>query len=278
MVNGPLYHRSAAESSQPQKKQEKELKNQKDWEKKEKDAIKKFKVSKCIIYIYIYIRGDPELSAIQCFDRRSLIRLPISQWNIRGVLWSCHFGYMGRSNVWFHREHAGYLCNHGYIHTITQLVGRRQPMTSLPAKPQYKRAPGEYFIHFFVWSLRPKHGTVPRGRSVSFPTRGTIVRYVTWDIPLHRNFELRPLGVAMGKDIPTPPCRGEWKPKQRRALSTNSTRLRELPLGWFDGCQWHYSLRPKTRAAFLNNLPVKVELKGLESEEKYYFKGIWPSA
>lgn len=50
MVNGPLYHRSAEEPSQLQKKQEKELKNQKDREKKEKDAIKKFKVSK---YIYI---------------------------------------------------------------------------------------------------------------------------------------------------------------------------------------------------------------------------------
>lgn len=42
-----LYCRSsAAETSQPQKKQEKEVKNQKEREKKEKDAIKKFKVRK----------------------------------------------------------------------------------------------------------------------------------------------------------------------------------------------------------------------------------------
>ncbi len=91
---------------------------------------------------------------------------------------------------------SGYVCNHGSlrvgnetlrplgvamgnvvsvtrvwsIHTKTPLVGRRQPMTSLPARPQYKGEPGKYVIHFFVWSLRPKHGTAPRGRSVSFPT------------------------------------------------------------------------------------------------------------
>lgn len=44
MVYGLLYHRSAAE--QPQKKQDKEPKIQKDREKKEKEAIKKFKVRK----------------------------------------------------------------------------------------------------------------------------------------------------------------------------------------------------------------------------------------
>ncbi len=60
-------------------------------------------------------------------------------------------------------------------------------------------APGEYIIRFFVWSLRPKHGTQPRGRSVSFPTWGTMVTYVTWDVPLHGNFELRPLVVAIGE-------------------------------------------------------------------------------
>ncbi len=50
-----------------------------------------------------------------------------------------------------------------------------------------KGSPGEYIISFFVWSLRPKHGPKPRGRSVSFPTRGTMVTYVTWDVPLHGN-------------------------------------------------------------------------------------------
>ncbi len=50
-----------------------------------------------------------------------------------------------------------------------------------------KGSPGAYIISFFVWSLRPKHGPKPRGRSVSFPTRGTMVTYVTWDVPLHGN-------------------------------------------------------------------------------------------
>ncbi len=94
------------------------------------------------------------------------------------------------------RNVSGYVCNHGSlrvgnetlrplgvamgnavsvtrvwsIHTKTPPVGRQQPMTSLLAWPQYKGEPGKYVIHFFVWSLRPKHGTAPRGRSVSFPT------------------------------------------------------------------------------------------------------------
>ncbi len=48
-----------------------------------------------------------------------------------------------------------------------------------------------------------------------------MVTHVTWDVPLHGNFELRPLGVAMGNVIPTPPCWGECKPmsRKRRALS-----------------------------------------------------------
>ncbi len=45
-----------------------------------------------------------------------------------------------------------------------------------------KELPGEYIIRFFDRSLRPKHGRKPRGRSVSFPTRGTMVTYVTWDV------------------------------------------------------------------------------------------------
>ncbi len=38
------------------------------------------------------------------------------------------------------------------IHAKTPPVGRRQPMTSLPARPQYKGAPGKYVILFFVFN------------------------------------------------------------------------------------------------------------------------------
>ncbi len=79
------------------------------------------------------------------------------------------------------------------LHPLGVSMGNAVSVTTV------QRAPVEYIIHFFVWSLRPKHGTHPRGRSVSFPTRGTMVTFVTWDIPLHGNFELRPLGVTMGK-------------------------------------------------------------------------------
>ncbi len=67
-----------------------------------------------------------------------------------------------------------------------------------------------------VRSMAPK----PRGRSVSFPTRGTMVTYVTWDVPLHGNFELRPLGDTMGNVIPTPPCWGECKPNPAEASTS----------------------------------------------------------
>ncbi len=117
---------------------------------------------------------------------------------------------------------------------------------------------GEYIIHFFIWSLRPKHGPQPRGRSVSFPTWRTMVTYVTWDIPLHGNFELRPLGVTMGNVIPTLPSWGECKPisRKRRALSQIYQAKGDAP-GTVDGCQWHYPLRPKTWAAYPKHLPAR---------------------
>ncbi len=52
------------------------------------------------------------------------------------------------------------------IHTKTQLVGRRQPMTSLPARPQYKgRRENTSFTYFvftdcFVWSVYSGKSTV----------------------------------------------------------------------------------------------------------------------
>ncbi len=105
-------------------------------------------------------------------------------------------------------------------------------MTSLPARPQYKdgraNTSSASSSEACVRSMAPK----PRGRSVSFPTRGTMVTYVTWDVPLHGNFELRPLGATMGNVIPTPPCWGECKPnsRRRRAQVNSTIWLRELPL------------------------------------------------
>ncbi len=139
------------------------------------------------------------------------------------------------------------------IHIKTQPVGRRQPMTSLPARPQYKGRREN-----FVWSLRRKHGTQPRGHSVSFPTRGTMVTYATWDVPLHGNFELRPLGVAMGNDIPTPPYWGECKPiSYKRLVLSHLYLAKGVVPGTGDDCQWPYPLRPKTRAAYPKTLPVR---------------------
>ncbi len=122
-----------------------------------------------------------------------------------------------------------------------------------------------------VRSMAPK----PRGRSVSFPTRGTMVTYVTWDVPLHGNFELRPLGATMGNVIPTPPCWGECKPnsRRRRAQVNSTICLRELPL--FGRLMLSVTLssfgqKPElhTWSTYLLGAGItgpKVELTGLES-------------
>ncbi len=77
------------------------------------------------------------------------------------------------------------------IHTKTQPAGRRQPMTSLLARPQYKgqrentssTSLSEACVRSMAHSL---------GDAVSLsPLRVTMVTYVTWDVPLHGNFELR---------------------------------------------------------------------------------------
>ncbi len=157
----------------------------------------------------------------------------------------------------------------------TTSVGRRQPMTSLPARPQYKdgrvKTSSASSSEACVRSMAPK----PRGRSVSFPTRGTMVTYVTWDVPLHGNFELRPLGATMGNVIPTPPCWGECKPnsRRRRAQVNSTIWLRELPL--FGRLMLSVTLssfgqKPElhTWSTYLLGAGItgpKVELTGLES-------------
>ncbi len=118
-----------------------------------------------------------------------------------------------------------------------------------------KGSPGEYIISFFVWSLRPKHGPKPRGRSVSLPHSGNhgyirnLRRSHSWEL------ELRPLGVATGNAIPTPPCWGECKPisRKRRALS-QLYQAKGVAPGTIDGCQWHYPLRPESLSCIPQNL------------------------
>ncbi len=101
---------------------------------------------------------------------------------------------------------SGYVCNHGSPSGERDTVSPRGRYGECPQRdsvwryicknttcwpatahdvttgvPQYK-CRRENTSSFFVWSLRPKHGPKPRGRSVSFPTRGTMVTYVTWDV------------------------------------------------------------------------------------------------
>ncbi len=84
------------------------------------------------------------------------------------------------------------------IHTKTQLVGRQQHMTSLPVRPQYKRAPGEYIILFFVfsdcfvWSVHSmgKHDFLPLlWRALARPLRDVWIHVlVIWHLMTHTIF------------------------------------------------------------------------------------------
>ncbi len=91
---------------------------------------------------------------------------------------------------------------------------------------------------------------------------------------LHGNFELRPLGVAMGNVIPTPPCWGECKPNSRRgrALVNSTIWLRELPLWTVDAVSdiIPFGQKPElhTWSTYLLGAGItgpRVELTGLES-------------
>ncbi len=84
-----------------------------------------------------------------------------------------------------------------------------------------------------------------------------MVTYVTRDVPLHGNFELRPLGVAMGNVIPTPPCWGECKPISRKRRALSQLYPKGVAPGTVDGCQWYYPLRPKTPTAYPKYLPTR---------------------
>ncbi len=87
---------------------------------------------------------------------------------------------------------------HTYI-KICKYVGRRLPMTSLPARPQYKgRRENTSFDSSSEACVRSMAHSLGDAVSRS-PLRGTVVIYVTCDVPLHGNFELRPLGVAIGE-------------------------------------------------------------------------------
>ncbi len=101
-----------------------------------------------------------------------------------------------------------------------------------------------------------------------------ICYHYTWDIPLHGNFELRSLGVAMGNVIPTPPCWGECKPnsRRRRAIVNSTIWLRELPLWTVDAVSdiIPFGQKPElhTWSTYLLGAGItgpKVELTGLES-------------
>ncbi len=140
---------------------------------------------------------------------------------------------------------SGYVCNHGspsgerdtasprgrygerpqrdsvwrYIWKNTP-VGRRQPMTSLPAYHNISAA-GRIHHQLLRLKLASEAWLKAQGTQCLVPHSGNhgyirnLRRSPSWEL------ELRPLGVATGNVIPTSPCWGECKPisQKRRALS-----------------------------------------------------------
>ncbi len=99
-----------------------------------------------------------------------------------------------------------------------------------------------------------------------------MVTYVTWDVPFRGNFELRPLGVAMGNRIPRRHAEGNASQAQEASTKYQLYPAKGVAPGTVSGCPWHYPLRPKTRAAYPETYLLKagtpgprVELEGLES-------------
>ncbi len=172
----------------------------------------------------------------------------------------------------------------------TPSVGRRQPMTSLPARPQYKdgraNTSSASSSEACVRSMAPK----PRGRSGLVPHSGNH-GYIR-NLRRSPSWELRtasPRGHYGERYIPTPPCWGECKPnsRRRRAQVNSTIWLRELPLFWtVDAVSDIILLWPKTRAAYLKYLPARcrhyrtqgrAHRFGIILIQKDSFKGIGPS-
>ncbi len=102
----------------------------------------------------------------------------------------------------------------------TPPVGRRQPMTSLPAYHNISAA-GRLHHQLLRLKLASEAWLKAQGTQCLVPHSGNhgyirnLRRSPSWEL------ELRPLGVATGNVIPTSPCWGECKPisQKRRALS-----------------------------------------------------------
>ncbi len=145
---------------------------------------------------------------------------------------------------------------HTYIKTPP--VGRRQPMTSLPARPLYKgrrentsfSSSSEACIRSMAHSLGDAVSRSPSGKHGYIRN---LRRSPSWELRT-----ASPRGRYWGTLIPTPPCWGECKPisRKRRALS-QLYQAKGVAPGTVDGCQWHYPLRPKTRAVYPKHLPAR---------------------
>ncbi len=132
----------------------------------------------------------------------------------------------------------------------TPPVGRRQPMTSLPACHNISAA-GRKHHQLLRLKLASEAWLEAQGMQCLVPHSGNhgyirnLRRSPSWEL------ELRPLGVATGNVIPTSPCWGECKPiSQKRRAPSQLYPAKGVAPGTADGCQWYYPLRPKARAAY----------------------------
>ncbi len=114
----------------------------------------------------------------------------------------------------------------------------------------------EYIIRFFVWSLRPKHGSKPRGCVLVCLVPHSGNHGYIRNLRRSPSWELRtvPLGVAMGNAIPTQPCWGECKPLtlSPTARQPELHTLRSLP----SGCR-NYRTQGRAQRSGIRRIPLR---------------------
>ncbi len=116
----------------------------------------------------------------------------------------------------------------------TPPVGRRQPMTSLPACHNISAAVRKHH-QLLRLKLASEAWLEAQGTQCLVPHSGNH-GYI-------RNLRRSP--------SPTSPCWGECKPiSQKRRAPSQLYPAKGVAPGTADGCQWYYPLRPKARAAY----------------------------
>ncbi len=154
-----------------------------------------------LVLKYFYFSKNLSLQLLRVIFDQQYLYFHLSNGVVYFVRLCCKegFPFEGTSNcVLFAMGNAISVTRVWSIHKKTPHVGRRQPTTSLPARPQYKGAPGNtsfiffVFSYYFVWSVHStgKNNFLPLlWRALARRLRDVWIRVlVIWHLMTHTNF------------------------------------------------------------------------------------------